>query len=375
MQQCERAMFDLRRGVAIIIRDADGGADGDDNRLVVPVETGSPRSLATLQAEACEAPSLVLAPQRMRRLGAPEAGDCGRLTFAPGQPVNMERCRQIAYGPAPASELEGLARRAPGPPDCAAVGLLKRALLIPAALTAPIKAPAIRRLLDSRTALDVSVAEIDACVESSAGRLRRVSEADVPLEVAARTRFILFREPDGLREHIALLVGDPETWPDAVPVRLHSACLTGDLFGSLRCDCGEQLRNSVRTIDGAGGGVLLYLAQEGRGIGLANKLRAYNLQDAGMDTLEANCSLGFGADERHYDAAVAMLRHVGVERVSLLTNNPLKIGALEEGGITVADRQPLHGSLNPHNVRYLNTKAERSGHWLDELFARALPDE
>ncbi len=307
----------------------------------------------------------MLAPQRMRRLGAPEAGDCGRLTFAPGQPVNMERCRQIAYGPAPASELEGLARRAPGPPDCAAVGLLKRALLIPAALTAPIKAPAIRRLLDSRTALDVSVDEIDACVESSAGRLRRVSEADVPLEVAARTRFILFREPDGLREHIALLVGDPETWPDAVPVRLHSACLTGDLFGSLRCDCGEQLRNGVSRIASAGGGVLLYLAQEGRGIGLANKLRAYALQDAGADTIDADAALGFSPDERHFRIAVEMLEQLGVKRVSLLTNNPRKVAAIEAGGIEVADREAVYGRLNEHNKRYLRAKADRSGHLLE----------
>lgn len=361
MQQCERAMFDLRRGVAIIIRDA----GGDESRIVIPVETGSPRSLATLQAEACEAPSLVLAPQRMRRLGAPDAADCGRLTFASGQPVDMARCRQIAYGPASGLELEGLARQAPGPADCAAVELLKRALLIPAALTAPIKAPAVRRLLDSRTALDVSVAEIDACVESSAGRLRRVSEADVPLEVAAQTRFILFREPDGLREHVALLVGDPETWPDAVPVRLHSACLTGDLFGSLRCDCGEQLRNGVTRIASAGGGVLLYLAQEGRGIGLANKLRAYALQDAGADTIDADAALGFSPDERHFRIAVEMLEQLGVKRVSLLTNNPRKVAAIEAGGIEVADREAVYGRLNEHNKRYLRAKADRSGHLLE----------
>ena len=133
------------------------------------------------------------------------------------------------------------------------------------------------------------------------------------------------------------------------------------------------MRNSVRNIEEAGGGVLLYLAQEGRGIGLANKLRAYTLQDAGMDTVEADCSLGFGSDERRYEAAVEMLEHLDIKRISLLTNNPLKIEALEDGGISVVDRLPLHGSLNPHNVRYLNTKAERAGHWLDELLSRAMP--
>ena len=235
-----------------------------------------------------------------------------------------------------------------------------------AAVTAPIDEATIRRLVDDRTALDVSADEIDECVERSSGRLHHVSEADVPLEVASRTRFILFREPDGLREHVALQVGDPAEWPDAVPVRLHSACLTGDLFGSLRCDCGEQLRNGVASIAAAGGGVLLYLAQEGRGIGLANKLRAYALQDTGADTIDADGTLGFSPDERRYRVAVDMLEHLGVERVRLLTNNPRKLAAIEAGGIEVVDREAVYGRLNAHNERYLRAKADRSGHLLEE---------
>ena len=245
------------------------------------------------------------------------------------------------------------------------MALLKRAMLIPAALTAPVEPAAVRRLLEDRTALDVSLEEIDACLERSAGRLRRISEADIPLEAAPHTRFILFREPDGLREHIAVVVGNPANWPDAVPVRLHSACLTGDLFGSLRCDCGEQLRNGVDRIATAGGGVLLYLAQEGRGIGLANKLRAYTLQDTGADTVDADAALGFSPDERRFRIAVEMLESLGVERVRLLTNNPHKVAALKAGGIEVADREAVYGRLNEHNRRYLRAKADRSGHLLE----------
>lgn len=366
MQQCERAMFDLRRGVAIVIRGESDGRDGQESRIVFPVETGTARSMDTLRTAASGPAVVVMAPQRLRMLGAPDAADCASLSLPSDQPLDLEACRRIAYGPAAGNEYGDLALSPPAPADRAAVALLKRALLIPAALAAPIGDAAIRRLVDDRTALDVSIDEIEACVETSAGRLHHVSEADVPLEVAGRTRFILFREPDGLREHVALQIGDPADWPDAVPVRLHSACLTGDLFGSLRCDCGEQLKNGVARIAAAGGGVLLYLAQEGRGIGLANKLRAYALQDTGADTIDADGTLGFSPDERRYRVAVDMLEHLGVERIRLLTNNPRKLAAIEAGGIEVVDREAVYGRLNEHNERYLRAKADRSGHLLDE---------
>ena len=152
-------------------------------------------------------------------------------------------------------------------------------------------------------------------------------------------------------------------------MRLHSACLTGDLFGSLRCDCGQQLRGSLRVFAARGGGVLLYLAQEGRSIGLGNKLRAYTLQHEGLDTVDADCALGFGADERRYDAAVEMLNHLQLARIQLLTNNPEKVRALQVGGIDVADRQPLYGTLNRHNLPYVKAKVDRAGHWLSDMLS------
>ncbi len=180
----------------------------------------------------------------------------------------------------------------------------------------------------------------------------------------------MFREADGMREHIAILIGDPQTWNDAVPVRLHSACLTGDLFGSLRCDCGEQLRESVRAIDERGGGVLLYLAQEGRGIGLANKLRAYTLQDGGLDTVDADQVLGFGEDERTYGVALEMLEQLQIQRIELLTNNPEKLNAMAQGGIEVVNRRGVYGKLTRQNQRYLDAKAKRAGHWLEEVLGQ-----
>jgi GTP cyclohydrolase II len=170
---------------------------------------------------------------------------------------------------------------------------------------------------------------------------------------------------------VAVVIGERKDWPDEVPVRIHSSCLTGDLFGSLRCDCGEQLRSGVSNIEKMGGGVLLYLAQEGRGIGLANKLRAYTLQDQGHDTVDADQILGFGEDERRYCVAVDMLAALGINKVRLLTNNPTKLRALAEGGIEVAGRQELYGVVTKENRRYLAAKANRSGHMLNEVLDRA----
>jgi GTP cyclohydrolase II len=165
---------------------------------------------------------------------------------------------------------------------------------------------------------------------------------------------------------VAVVVGTPD-FSQPIPVRLHSACLTGDVFGSRRCDCGDQLRLALRRVDEEGGGIILYLEQEGRGLGLANKIRAYRLQDAGLDTLDANHTLGFDDDERDYGVAARMLDMLGVKRVRLLTNNPAKLDGLAEYGTEVVDRIPLHGPVNADNRRYLTAKAVRAGHQLDNL--------
>jgi GTP cyclohydrolase II len=187
-----------------------------------------------------------------------------------------------------------------------------------------------------------------------------VARAKLPLEDMPDTQIVAFRASDDGQEHVALVVGSFGGKPPLV--RLHSECLTGDVFGSLKCDCGPQLREALKIIAKEGGGVLLYLRQEGRGIGLANKLRAYALQDRGLDTVDANTRLGFADDERDYGHAAAMLRALGIDQVRLLTNNPKKVAGLETAGIKVSERVPHHMPANPHNADYLATKRSKSGH-------------
>jgi len=187
-----------------------------------------------------------------------------------------------------------------------------------------------------------------------------VARARLPLAGIASTQIVAFRDAATGEEHVALVVGAFGGRPPLV--RLHSECLTGDVFGSLKCDCGPQLRASLGLIEAEGGGVLLYLRQEGRGIGLANKVRAYQLQDRGLDTVDANRRLGFSDDTRDYGLAAAMLRALGIEAVRLLTNNPAKLDGLEAEGIAVVERVAHHMPVNPHNADYLATKRDRSGH-------------
>ena len=236
--------------------------------------------------------------------------------------------------------------------------------------------------------LPVDPAQVLQYISDRPAHLEEISDAPVPLErivdgpsgahalgtAPIGSRFVVFREKNTDFEHVAVIVGDPDfNGSDPVRVRLHSSCLTGDLFGSLRCDCGDQLRGTVQRLAREGGGIILYLSQEGRGIGIANKLRAYRLQDAGQDTLDANQSLGFRMDERHFEVAAAMLKSLGCTRIQLLTNNPAKIESLRAAGIDVVEREPVKGEVNPHNQQYLVTKMKRAGHLFERSELR-LPD-
>jgi GTP cyclohydrolase II len=216
-------------------------------------------------------------------------------------------------------------------------------------------------LLD-KGAAQTSITLDDIRQEQRQPSVEIVTRAKLPLEDMPPTQIVAFRASDDGQEHVALVVGAFAGKPPLV--RLHSECLTGDVFGSLKCDCGPQLKEALHIIGGAGGGVLLYLRQEGRGIGLANKLRAYALQDRGLDTVDANRRLGFADDERNYGHAAAMLRALGIDQVRLLTNNPAKVEGLEAAGIQVVERVAHQMPANPHNADYLATKRKRSGHLL-----------
>jgi len=238
----------------------------------------------------------------------------------------------------------------------AAIELMKIGHLLPAALVAPAAGGA--------PLPQVAAAWVMAQRAVAGATLTRVAEAAVPLSLAPDARLIAFRPADGGEDHIAMLVGRPEQ-AEAPLVRLHSECFTGDVLGSLRCDCGPQLHQAIRRMTAEGAGVLLYMAQEGRGIGLANKLRAYALQDRGLDTLDANRALGWGADERSFVPAAAMLKALGMTRIRLLTNNPEKLAGLAAQGIEVVARVSHAIAANGVNDAYLATKARRFGHMLE----------
>ncbi|TVP49073.1 MAG: GTP cyclohydrolase II RibA [Halomonas sp.] len=364
MYQIERAIFDIRRGLPVVV-------NAGEQRLLVQALEGS-ESVEALAHMAGSRPLLVLTRHRLAAMGVRLTADAASLPLAThittGQLHGLATAETVS--PPSTGLLSGL--KPAGKAERGAVTLMRRALLIPAALCAFVteeSSAAIEQQLAEGRLLEVDAADAEQCLAGAPGMLKRVSEANIPLEDAAHSRFVLFREPDGLREHVAVVIGLQEEWGSAVPLRMHSACLTGDLFGSLRCDCGEQLRNAVADIQAMGGGVLLYLAQEGRGIGLANKLRAYTLQDGGLDTVDADQVLGFGDDERQYAVAVDMLNALKISQVQLLTNNPLKMEALRQGGIDVVSRQALYGSVTDQNQRYLNAKATRGGHLLEDVLS------
>ncbi|GGB23398.1 GTP cyclohydrolase-2 [Sphingomonas metalli] len=209
---------------------------------------------------------------------------------------------------------------------------------------------------------EVTIAPEAIARHQDARAFRLATRARLPVEGAEDAEIVAFRSPDSADEHVALLIGQPDGRPPLV--RLHSECLTGDVLGSLKCDCGPQLRAAIAAIRAHGWGILLYLRQEGRGIGLVNKLRAYRLQDQGYDTVDANTRLGFAVDAREFGVAARMLALLGQRQVRLLTNNPAKVAGLEAAGIAVAERVPHRLPANPHNERYLATKRDRTGHQL-----------
>jgi GTP cyclohydrolase II len=324
--------------------------------LLLPVETATGGEAASDSAliSAARAATLKLANQR-------EAADPhAPVLIRAAEPLDLAAARPIA-DPALdlAAPLKGPVRAEALPWRAEAEAAMELALIagiLPAYLVAPRPA---------REAAWVEVADVAALRDPAS--LAIATRARLPIAASETAEVIAFRSPDDMREHVALIVGRQSA--DRAPlVRLHSECLTGDMFGSLKCDCGPQLDAAIAAMareEAQGGwGVLLYLRQEGRGIGLINKLRAYRLQDQGFDTLEANQRLGLPAEARDFAVAARMLDLLGVREIRLMTNNPVKVAAFETAGVTVAERVPHQLPANPHNTRYLATKRDRAGHLL-----------
>jgi GTP cyclohydrolase II len=343
-QPIRRAIAALRGGRPVTI-------GGTSPLGILAVETAAPELLELGDPEG-HAP-LLISGERAAALSLANLRDAAD----PGQPVLIERAPWLTAENALALADPGrdLERGPIGPlqpltldaPDAAnvALDLARSAGLL----------PALWVIEPQPGAIALSADDIDVKPE-----VELVARAKLPLDGLPDTQIAAFRASDDGQEHVALLIGAFGGRPPLV--RLHSECLTGDVFGSLKCDCGPQLKEALRIIGDAGGGVLLYLRQEGRGIGLANKLRAYALQDRGLDTVDANRRLGFADDERDYAHAAAILRALGVSEVRLLTNNPAKVAGLEAAGIAVVERVAHHMPANPHNADYLATKRNKSGH-------------
>ena len=343
-----RARADLRIGLPVVLHAAGG------DWLVLAAETLSAGRLAALPAT--DRVVAVTARRAETLKARAYDGDLARIVVPPGADA-----RWIAAVADPAADLAApmkgpfvTLRDGDAGPHRAALRLVKAARLLPAALVVPAggSTPGLTRLDLADLTADPPIA------------LAEAASARVPTRFAAAGQVRVFRPADGGGEHYAVEIGRPLPADGSVLVRLHSACFTGDVLGSLKCDCGAQLHGALARMAEAGGGVLLYLDQEGRGIGLANKLRAYDLQDQGFDTVEANHRLGFEDDERDFRIGATMLRAMGIAEVRLLTNNPAKVAMLERCGVTVSERVPLTVGRTADNAGYLDVKARKSGHIL-----------
>ncbi|WP_225421153.1 GTP cyclohydrolase II [Sphingomonas parva] len=339
-----RAVDALRRGWPVTI----------DGTAFLAVETADEGALGAFDAEA-PADLLISGPRAVTLKLA------NQRDAVPTAPVRIARMPWIDLAEAVAiadpardlaSPLKGPFRACPPPAGAAAaIQLTRLAGLLPALFAGGVA---------GEDSLQLASEVIAAAVHEPTVTI--ASRARLPIAEAEKAEIVAFRSTGDPAEHVALLIGQPSGAPPLV--RLHSECLTGDVLGSLKCDCGPQLEGAVRAIAESGWGILLYLRQEGRGIGLINKLRAYALQDQGFDTVDANLRLGFGDDERSFAVAARMLEALGQDEVRLLTNNPRKVAGLEAAGIRVRERVPLKRGLNPHNQAYLDTKRRRSGHEL-----------
>jgi GTP cyclohydrolase II len=344
-RRIERAVAALRGGRPVRI-------EGERSIAVLAVETATDAMLELADAQA-RAP-LLISGQRAATLSLANKKDAAD----PSWPVLIARAGWLDREEAQAIADPGtdLDRPLAGP-------LTPQAIDFPDGASAGLTLARLAGLLPALWIVDPDSAALTIRVEEvfdARPEVRLLSRARLPLDNLPETQVVAFRGLDDGEEHVALLVGAFGGKPPLV--RLHSECLTGDVFGSLKCDCGPQLQEALRLIGVEGGGVLLYLRQEGRGIGLANKVRAYALQDRGLDTVEANRRLGFADDERDYGHAAAMLRSLGIDRIRLLTNNPRKVAGLEQAGIGVAERVEHSMPVNPHNADYLAVKRAKSGH-------------
>ena len=357
----ERGCQELRRGGVVLLRFANGAAC-----FLRSAELIADEDHTELQQLAGSAALLVLTHTRMDSLGRTLPDEFSGASLSTHNLDSSMLAALAVDQPSPGllgSNLTIVSERKESLADYS-TRLLRIAKLVPAALISrlPTRDPVIHeKLCKEHSIMIIEGRDVDQYISAAAQSLKIAARANVPLRSAPKSEVIMFRAELGGDEHFAVVVG---TLSSAKPplVRLHSQCITGDILGSLKCDCGEQLEGALKLMAEEGSGVLVYLAQEGRDIGLLNKMRAYALQDNGLDTIDANHALGFESDERYFLPACKILRELEVDTLRLITNNPDKIAQLEENGLIVTDRIPMSPASNSHNERYIKTKQDKSGH-------------
>jgi GTP cyclohydrolase II len=362
IERVMRVKGDLRLGVPVVL------ISGNSAAMVIAVEVLSDERHSAMMSAAISAghsAEIALTRHRLAMLGLADLPPSDVVGMALPATASLPWISALADPALSAGQVPPFGKTTDLPPRIdgsdihrAAIALAKSAQLLPAALILPLKDGLAEAMAHGLSLINAA----DVLSELAAARVQHpVSSAALPMSVHQAGRVHVFRPDDGGIEHYAIEIGTPDSH-HPVLVRLHSACFTGDVLGSLKCDCGPQLHAACASMAQAGGGVLLYLNQEGRGIGLANKMRAYALQDRGYDTVEANHHLGFDDDERDFRIGAALLTRLGIASVRLLTNNPAKVAILQAQGITVTERVPLCVGKTDQNALYLATKAAKSGH-------------
>ena len=365
MMRAARGGNELRRGGTVMLR-LPNGACG----LCRAAELSDAGDITRLSRLAGSATLLILTAPRLSSLGRFLRDGCPVATVA--LPVSHQNSFfDLAFGQndhLTGSDFTIVAEYAGSLADMAAQ-LLRSVKLIPAGLFVrlPLRDVAAQdRFARQHNMMIVESRDLDQHNHEAASFVKIVARARVPLAVCEDSEIVMFRAEIGVEEHFAVLIGTGAN-SDTPLVRLHSQCITGDILGSLKCDCGEQLQAAMHLMAENGGGILVYLAQEGRDIGLMNKMRAYALQDNGLDTVDANHVLGFNTDERLFLPAARILQALDVSKIQLITNNPDKISQLEKYDIDVIKRVPLALNANQHNRHYLKTKQNRTGHLMDSF--------
>jgi len=365
VMRAARGGTELRRGGIVMVRLASGACG-----LCRAAELSNCDDMIRLSRLAGSAPLLILTAPRLTILGR-DLRDGYPVATVALPDAHRDIFFDLAFGQNDQMNSNDFSIIAEKPGSLAdmAAQLLRSAKLIPAALFVrlPLRDVAVQdRFARQHNMIVVESRDIDQYSHEAASFVNIAARARVPLAVSEDAEIVMFRAEIGGEEHFAVLIGDGAD-SDSPLVRLHSQCITGDILGSLKCDCGDQLQAAMQLMADSGGGILVYLAQEGRDIGLLNKMRAYALQDNGLDTVDANHALGFDTDERLFLPAARILQALDVSKIQLITNNPEKISQLEQHGITVTARVPLVLATNPHNHNYLKTKKIRTGHLIDKI--------